>query len=171
MVMAMSALANGGKLMRPWIVNRLQDESGKVVQQYQPRLVRQVCSENTARQMVAALKTVVLTNGTANKAQLENYVVAGKTGTAVKNFGGHYVNGKYFSSFIGFFPADRPELCISVVMDEPHNGYFGGQAAAPYFHNIAERAAKYLSIRPDSLTVDIMAMPQRTNRLTTARSR
>jgi cell division protein FtsI (penicillin-binding protein 3) len=172
MVMAMSAIANGGKLMRPWIVNRLQDENGKVVQQYEPQVVRQVCTEATARQMVAALKTVVATNGTAVQAQLENYIVAGKTGTAQKS-GGRlgYLPGKYFSSFIGFFPADRPELCISVVMDEPRNGYFGGLAAAPCFHNIGERAAKYLSIRPDSLTVDIMAMPQRTNRLTTARSR
>ena len=172
MVMAMSAIANGGKLMRPWIVNRLQDERGNVVQQYEPRMIRQVCSEATARQMVAALKTVVATNGTANKAQLENYIVAGKTGTAQKS-GGRigYLPGKYFSSFLGFFPADRPELCISVVMDEPRNGYYGGQIAAPCFHNIGERAAKYLSIRPDSLTVDIMAMPQRTNRLTTARSR
>lgn len=172
MVMAMSALANGGKLMRPWIVNRLEDENGRVVQQYEPRLVRQVCSEATARQMVAALKTVVATNGTANKAQLENYIAAGKTGTAQKSGGPlGYLPGKYFSSFIGFFPADRPELCISVVMDEPRNGHFGGQAAAPCFHNIGERAAKYLSIRPDSLALDIMAMPQRTNRLTTARSR
>jgi cell division protein FtsI/penicillin-binding protein 2 len=172
MVMAMSAIANGGRLMRPWIVNRLQDENGKVVQQYEPQMVRQVCTEATARQMVAALKTVAATNGTASKAQLENYIVAGKTGTAQKSGGrAGYLPGKYFSSFIGFFPADRPELCISVVMDEPRNGYYGGQAAAPCFHNIGERAAKYLSIRPDSLTVDIMAMPQRTNRLTTARSR
>lgn len=172
MVMAMSAIANGGKLMRPWIVNRLQDENGTVVQQYGPRMIRQVCSEATAKLMVTALKTVVATNGTAVKAQLDNYIVAGKTGTAQKSGGkSGYLPGKYFSSFIGFFPADRPELCISVVMDEPRNGYYGGQAAAPCFHNIGERAARYLSIRPDSLSVDIMAIPQKTNGLTTARSR
>ncbi len=172
MVMAMSAIANGGKLMRPWIVKRLEDESGKLVQQYEPQMVRQVCLEATARQMVTALKTVAATNGTAPQAQLDNYIVAGKTGTAQKSGGKlGYLPGKYFSSFIGFFPADRPELCISVVMDEPRNGYYGGQAAAPCFHNIGERAAKYLSIRPDSLPVDVMAMPLRTNRLTTVRAR
>lgn len=172
MVMAMSAIANGGKLMRPWLVNRLEDERGNVVIQYGPKMVRQVCSETAAQCMVKALKTVVGTNGTAKQAQLDNYVVAGKTGTAQKSGGrAGYLPGKYFSSFIGFFPADRPELCISVVMDEPRNGHYGGVVAAPCFHNIADRAAKYLSIRPDSLTVDIMATPQRTNRLTTARSR
>jgi cell division protein FtsI (penicillin-binding protein 3) len=74
--------------------------------------------------------------------------VAGKTGTAQKVEDGVYVR-KYFSSFIGFFPADDPELCISVSMDDPKQGYYGGQTAAPLFKEIAERAANYLGIRPD----------------------
>jgi len=80
---------------------------------------------------------------------MEHYTVAGKTGTAQKAIGGQYVSGKYFSSFIGFFPANNPELCISIVMDEPKEGYYGGQVAAPIFKQIAERAASYLNIRPD----------------------
>jgi cell division protein FtsI/penicillin-binding protein 2 len=59
------------------------------------------------------------------------------------------VSGKFFSSFIGFFPADNPELCISIVLDEPKQGHYGGQTAAPFFKNIAERAANYLNIKPD----------------------
>ena len=77
--------------------------------------------------------------------------MAGKTGTAQKAEHGIYVPGKYFASFIGFFPADNPELCIAVSMDEPdlRKGYYGGQIAAPIFKQIAEQAANYLNIRPE----------------------
>jgi cell division protein FtsI/penicillin-binding protein 2 len=149
MVMAMSAIANKGWLMRPMLVSRLEDREGKVIAQYSPQRVRQVISESAAKQMVAALKTVTSPDGTAPKAALEHWTVAGKTGTAQKAAGGHYVDGKYVASFIGFFPADNPELCISIVMDEPKQGHFGGQIAAPVFRQVAERAAAYLSIRPD----------------------
>src|SRR6185503_20622620 len=98
---------------------------------------------------VTALKTVVSTNGTAALARLDHYTVAGKTGTAQKAERGVYVQGKFFSSFIGFFPADNPEICISIVLDEPKQGHYGGQTAAPFFKNIAERSANYLNIRPD----------------------
>ncbi|HYG34998.1 MAG TPA: penicillin-binding protein 2 [Clostridia bacterium] len=149
MAMAMCAIANGGWLMRPMIVDRLEDGDHKVVAKYSPQRVRQVISESAAKQMVEALKTVVATNGTAPKAALEHYTVAGKTGTAQKVENGVYVR-KYFSSFIGFFPADNPELCISVTLDEPKHGYYGGQTAAPVFRQIAERAANYLNIRPEN---------------------
>jgi cell division protein FtsI/penicillin-binding protein 2 len=100
--------------------------------------------------MVTALKTVVSPEGTAAKAALEHYTVAGKTGTAQKSGGAAgYLPGKYFASFIGFFPADKPEVCISVVMDEPKQGYYGGQIAAPIFRQIAEKVANYLNIRPE----------------------
>src|SRR5690606_1788589 len=110
---------------------------------------REVVSSRAARDMVVALKTVVEEGGTAVNAKLEHYTVAGKTGTAQKAENGVYARGKFFSSFIGFFPADNPELCISIVMDEPKDGYYGGQTAAPFFKNIAERAANYLNIKPD----------------------
>src|SRR5205085_9136545 len=96
-----------------------------------------------------ALKTVVSPDGTAAKAAMDHYTVAGKTGTAQKVEHGVYVHDKFFSSFVGFFPADNPELCISVMIDEPKQGYYGGQTAAPIFKQIAERAANYLNIRPD----------------------
>jgi cell division protein FtsI (penicillin-binding protein 3) len=106
-------------------------------------------STNAAREMVKALKTVVSADGTAPKAELEHYTVAGKTGTAQKVEGGQYARGKYISSFIGFFPADKPELCISIVLDEPKQGYYGGLTAAPIFKRVAESTANYLNIRPD----------------------
>src|SRR5205807_5015399 len=87
--------------------------------------------------------------GTAPKAALEHYTVAGKTGTAQKAEHGQYVPGKFFSSFVGFFPADNPELCISIMMDEPKQGHYGGQTAAPIFKQIAERVANYLNLRPE----------------------
>ena len=150
MLMTMSAIANKGVMMRPMLVDRLEDRDHKVVAKYSPQRVRQVISEAAAEQMVTALKTVVSTEGTAAKAALEHYTVAGKTGTAQKSGGAAgYLPGKYYASFIGFFPADKPEVCISVIMDEPRQGYYGGQIAAPVFKQIAEKVANYLNIRPE----------------------
>jgi cell division protein FtsI/penicillin-binding protein 2 len=150
MMMAMSAIANRGMLMQPMIVDRLEDSDHKVVAKYSPQRVRQVISEQTAELMVKALKTVTSPEGTAPKAALGHYIVAGKTGTAQKSSGpAGYLPGKYFASFIGFFPADNPEVCISVMLDEPKHGYYGGQIAAPVFKQIAERVANYLNIRPE----------------------
>lgn len=149
MIDAMAAIANDGWLMQPMIVSRLQQHDGTVVERYVPQRVRQVISHATACQMVEALKTVATREGTAPEAAMKNYVVAGKTGTAQKAEGGVYVPGKYISSFIGFFPADNPEICISVVMDEPKEGYYGGKVCGPVFREIAERCASYLNITPD----------------------
>ncbi len=149
MAMAMSAIANGGRLMQPMLVNHLVDHDGDVVAQYAPQMVRQVMSPATARLMVEALKTVVSPEGTAPDAAMKDYVVAGKTGTAQKAGAGGYLPGKYFATFIGFFPADNPQLCISIVMDDPKEGYYGGQVCGPIFREIAERCASYLNIPSD----------------------
>jgi len=150
LVMAMSAMANGGNLMRPLLVERLVDRDGNVVMQYKPTVVRKVIYDGTAQQMVETLVTVVSVEGTARQAWLENYTVAGKTGTAQKPSKTRrgYEDGKYFSSFIGFLPAENPQLCIGVFVDEPHNGHYGGVVAAPAFKVIAERSANYLGIEP-----------------------
>jgi cell division protein FtsI/penicillin-binding protein 2 len=152
MAMTMCAIANRGWLVRPMIVSRLEDEDGNVVAQYAPQRVRQVVSEPAAKLMVEALKTVVSPDGTAPKAALEHYTVAGKTGTAQKAIAGGYASDKFFASFVGFFPADDPELCISIVLDEPKDGHYGGQVAGPLFKEVAERAANYLNLRPDITT-------------------
>ncbi len=176
MMMAMCAIANNGALMRPMLVDRLEDCDHNVVAKYTPVRVRQVISPEAAKMMVTALKTVTSPTGTAPKAALEHYTVAGKTGTAQKAENGVYVHGKYFSSFVGFFPADHPELCISVTMDEPRQGYYGGQIAAPVFKQIAERAANYLNIRPEDADenprpADSLALPVDTRPVTAAAAR
>ena len=151
MAMAISAIANGGVLMRPMLVKQLQDSEGNIVQKYEPQAVRRVVSEDTAKQMVEALKTVVSDEGTAPLARLADYVVAGKTGTAQKVEDGKYANDRFVVSFIGFFPADNPKICISIVMDSPKEGgrAFGGALCGPVFHNVAERCASYLNIPAD----------------------
>ncbi len=151
MLYAMAAIANHGWLMRPMLVSRLQNHDGSVVQQYTPERVRQVVTDTACRQMIEALKTVPTKDGTAPEAAMKDYVVAGKTGTAEKAGIGGYAPGKFISSFIGFFPADNPELCISVVMDEPNVklGHYGGKVCGPAFREIAERCASCLHIPPD----------------------
>jgi cell division protein FtsI (penicillin-binding protein 3) len=146
MAMAMCAVANGGRLMQPMLVSRLMDRNGGVVAQYAPQMVRQVISPAAAKLMIEALKTVVSPQGTAPDAAMKDYVVAGKTGTAQKAGPGGYLPGKYYASFIGFFPADNPQICISIVMDDPKEGYYGGQVCGPIFKEIAERCASYLNI-------------------------
>jgi len=176
MMMAMCSIANKGVLMRPMIVDRLEDRDHVVVAKYTPQRVRRVISEAAAVQTITALKTVATPGGTAALAAMAHYTVAGKTGTAQKSGGAAgYLKGKYFASFIGFFPADNPELCISVVMDEPKKGYYGGQIAAPVFKQIAEAAANYLNIRPEdgepSPMPTVVAQPLDTRALKTAAAR
>jgi cell division protein FtsI (penicillin-binding protein 3) len=151
MAMVVGAIANDGVLMRPMLVKRLQDRNGNVVQEYEPQSVRRVISETTAREMVEALKTVVTKDGTAPLAAMDNYIVAGKTGTAQKVIDGKYANDKFVISFIGFFPADDPQICISIVMDAPKEGgrAFGGALCGPVFKKIADGCASYLNIPPD----------------------
>lgn len=149
MALAMCALANGGWLMHPMLVKSMVDRSGDVVGQYTPQRVRQVVTDMTDKEMIEALKTVVTPEGTAPGAAMKEYVVAGKTGTAQKVENGTYASDKYMASFIGFFPADYPQVCISIVMDEPKEGYYGGQVCGPVFRDVAERCASYLNIPPD----------------------
>lgn len=150
MAMAMAAVANGGVLMAPKLVERLEDGRGGVVAAYAPVAVRRVLREEAARALVEALKTVPTREGTAPAAAVPGYTVAGKTGTAQKAEPGRgYVPGKYVSSFIGFLPADRPEVLIAITLDEPQRGYYGGQVAAPVFRQVAERVMQYLGVPPD----------------------
>ncbi len=148
MAMAMSAIANHGLLMRPMLVTRLEDASGQCRRPIQPPARPPVASPETISDMVRALKTVVTRDGTAVQGGLDHYTVAGKTGTAQKVEHGQYVQ-KFFSSFVGFFPADHPELCILGGHGRAKDGHYGGLIAAPVFHAIAERAANYLNLKPD----------------------
>jgi cell division protein FtsI (penicillin-binding protein 3) len=139
LAMAYSAIANGGKLMRPLLVERIYDAQGKVVKVFEPEVKRQVISPVTAALLRKILRKVVI-KGTGQKADIAGYEVAGKTGTSqkVNPKTGKYYQDKYIASFAGFFPASHPRVVIVVVIDEPHPLYYGGIVAAPVFKEIAQ---------------------------------
>lgn len=151
MVMAVCAIANDGWLMRPMLVKRLVNDEGEVFVEYPPQRVRQVVSEQAATLTTQALKTVVAEGGTGIKATLDHYTVAGKTGTAEKPdlVHGGYMDKESIHSFIGYFPADAPEICISVVLDGPGKARFASGTAVPTFQHIASQVALHLKIQPD----------------------
>ena len=150
MVMAMSSLANDGVMMKPYLVDRVMDAEGRLIEQTRPQILRQVVSPLTARRVAAMLRMAVLPGGTATRAEVSGYPVAGKTGTAQKVARGSktYTAGKYVSSFLGFAPYHDPELCVMVVLDEPANGYYGGSVATPAFKEIMENALPLLDVPP-----------------------
>jgi cell division protein FtsI (penicillin-binding protein 3) len=121
----------------------------------EPPVGRHVLSEKTALQMRAMLETVTSPEGTAPKAQVPGYRVAGKTGTAYKIVGGRYVP-KYVASFVGFAPASNPRIIIAVMVDEPLNGHYGGDVAAPVFSAVAANALRAMNVSPDSSVTDII---------------
>jgi len=150
-ISAFSAIANHGYLMRPYIVKEIVDGNGNIVKEFRPEVIRKVVSEETARKVTAILKEVTKTDGTGIKASIDGFDVAGKTGTAQKPdlFQGGYVSGKYISSFVGFVPADNPELVILVIIDEPSVGeFYGGVVAAPVFKEIATHGLAYRGVFP-----------------------
>jgi cell division protein FtsI (penicillin-binding protein 3)/stage V sporulation protein D (sporulation-specific penicillin-binding protein) len=151
-VTAMSSVANGGKLMKPMIVSEVTDETGRKVASFNPEEVRQVVSLETSRKIISALKDVVSKQGTAQKAAVPGFRVAGKTGTAQKvDPRGGYLSGRYVTSFVGFMPADDPRFTLLVLLDDPtakQGETFGGTVAGPVFSRIAEKTARYLDLRP-----------------------
>ncbi|MEK6601663.1 MAG: penicillin-binding transpeptidase domain-containing protein [Candidatus Binatota bacterium] len=151
LVMAYGAIANGGFLMRPFVVRRVVAPDGEVLVANQPHVLRRVVSEKNARLLTSILKGVVSDGGTGLMAGVEGFEVAGKTGTAQKadlDHGG-YSSRKRVASFIGFVPADDPRLVMLVIVDEPEGNVYGGVVAAPAFRNIARGALRRLAIVPD----------------------
>jgi cell division protein FtsI (penicillin-binding protein 3) len=152
MISAMSSIANGGKLMKPMIVSEITDETGRKIATFAPETVRQVISAETARKITSALKDVVSKQGTAQKAAVPGFRVAGKTGTAQKvDPRGGYLSGRYVTSFVGFMPADDPRFTLLVLLDDPtrkEGEVFGGTVAGPVFSRMAEKVARYMDLRP-----------------------
>jgi cell division protein FtsI (penicillin-binding protein 3) len=150
MVTAYAAIANGGFLMRPYVVRRVVSPQGKIILENRPHVVRRVISEETARLLAGMLKGVTDEGGTGVMASLEGFEVAGKTGTAQKAdlVHGGYAAGKYVASFIGFVPADDPRLVLMVLVDEPELNVYGGVVAAPVFRNVARGALHHLAVAP-----------------------
>ena len=151
---AVNSIANGGFRVRPSIVDRIIDSEGNLVKKNTPEKVR-ILDEKTALEVTEALKEVVLPGGTAQRAALNGYVAAGKTGTAQKivkdpvTGKNRYSDSKYVSSFIGFAPLPNPQITVLVLLDEPGNGYYPGEVSAPIFQKIAQEALVKLKIPPD----------------------
>jgi cell division protein FtsI (penicillin-binding protein 3) len=149
LVTAVSAIANEGFLMKPYLVKEITDQNGNRIHRFEPRKIRRVVSSDTARTVSKMMQTVITKGGTGIRASLDGYAVCGKTGTTQKiSEEGTYVEGKYIASFIGFTPAQKPEVAILVVIDEPQEKYYGGLVAAPAFKKIAHETLIYLNIPP-----------------------
>jgi cell division protein FtsI (penicillin-binding protein 3)/stage V sporulation protein D (sporulation-specific penicillin-binding protein) len=154
MIMALNAIATGGRLMQPMIVKSILDETGQPLVEYGPQLVAQCLTPRATVLMTTALRRVVGPEGTAAKAAVPGYDVAGKTGTAQKIENGQYVN-KYYSSFLGYLPASDPEISILVSLDDPAGGaYYGGSVAGPVFKAVAEKVVQYLGLPPQTQTIE-----------------
>jgi len=150
LVAALSAVANGGPLMKPYVVEKITDEKGVVVRWFQPEVVRRVISENTAKKLVFLLKATTEKGGTGAEAVPAGYEVAGKTGTAQKvdTLLGGYSEDRYTSGFMGIAPADEPRIALLIVIDEPQGAVYGGTVAAPAFKAICEKVLPYLNALP-----------------------
>ena len=157
LISAVSAVANGGTLMKPHLVKQFTDEDGTIVKTIEPKAVRQVVSRETSKIVCELLENAV-TNGSGQNAYIKGYRVAGKTGTSEKLPRGSH---KYTASFIGFAPANDPKIACLVIVDEPAGGaYYGGLVAAPAAGRILEDTLNYMGVEPqyteeEKTTIDV----------------
>lgn len=158
MTAAFSAIANGGKLMRPHVIDRIVNNQGITVVKSVPTVVSEPIDAKTAKTVINMLEGVVGDGGTGTMAASKEYQVAGKTGTAQKvvEGAGRYVAGKYYASFIGIAPSDNPRIVTFVGLDEPSGVHFGGVVSAPAFKDIVEGTLKFLDV-PSSLSKVVVA--------------
>ncbi|MBN2645484.1 MAG: transpeptidase family protein [Desulfuromonadaceae bacterium] len=148
LAMATSAIVNGGRLMKPYLVEKVVDPRSGSESLRRPEIVRQVLKPEVAEQVREMMVRVTDDDGTGQRAQVEGFQVGGKTGTAQKvdPLTGTYSPDKHIVSFVGFAPASAPRLTILVTLDEPHGETYGGIAAAPVFARIAEQSLRYLRV-------------------------
>jgi cell division protein FtsI (penicillin-binding protein 3) len=145
LVAAFAAIANGGSLMRPYVVDRLVGADGGLHRRAEPKVVGRAASEKSAGELRRMLREAVK-SGTGTKADVEGLEVAGKTGTTQKvdPATGRYTKGRYTSSFVGFAPAEGARVCVAVIIDEPKGDYYGGAVAAPVVAEILKNGFKFV---------------------------
>ena len=148
MAMAVSSVANGGELVEPRVIRAVYRDNRRYV--VKPKTLRRTIGRETAATLTSIMEQVV-SRGTAKRAQISGYTIAGKTGTASKLVNGHYSHTDNNASFVGFVPSRNPALTIVVVVDSPHgeNGTHGGSVAAPIWKRITEPALQHLGVAPD----------------------
>lgn len=151
-LVAMNAIANGGRRMKPYLAEKILSNKGELLYHAQPQAVGNVLTPKAVATMKTILQGVVAEGGTGIRAAIPGYTVAGKSGTARKvdpeNRG--YLEGKYIASFAGFAPVHHPRVSALVILDEPQGKYYGGEIAAPPFQKVMEQTLKYLGVSPDS---------------------
>ncbi len=153
LVTAYTAITNGGVMVRPHIAKELVDDNGNVIKKFEPEIIRQAISKETANTIRDILEGVV-ENGTSKNAFIRGYRLAGKTGTSEKLPRG---NGKYVASFVGFAPANDPEIIGLVMLDEPMGpSHMGGAIAAPTFKKIFDEVLRYMDIEPQYTEEDML---------------
>ncbi len=137
---AYAAFANDGLMMRPYIVNRIEDKQGNILDEHVPVEIRRIAKKKTLDALLPVFESVVSDSGTGEFAQVDGLSIAGKTGTAKKVVNGRYTN-KYRGSFVGFFPVEDPKYVCLILLDEPKPVGYGGYTAGPIFRQIATRIA------------------------------
>jgi cell division protein FtsI (penicillin-binding protein 3) len=135
---AFCAIVNGGILYQPQIVKRQIDKNGNTIKEYSPVVVRRVISEKTSERMRSLLLGVV-EKGTGKQAKIDSISIGGKTGTSKIIVNGKYSDSQYYSSFVGFYPAENPTMVCYVLINKPKGHYYGGLVSAPVFKNILLR--------------------------------
>ncbi len=149
MVRAYCAIANGGRLVRIRLIDReVNPETGEVFRIPRESAPQVFIRPDTCRNIVEMLKLVTKKGGTAERAAVKGYEVAGKTGTSQKVIGGVYSENRFHASFIGFVPADDPAFVLLVMADEPQGNHYGGVVAAPSFSRISEKVLRMMNIAP-----------------------
>jgi cell division protein FtsI (penicillin-binding protein 3) len=175
-ISAYCALVNGGTLYKPYVIKSITDYKGNVLEDTKPTKIRTVIQKSTS-DLLRNIMVGVVEKGTGIAAQLDDVSVGGKTGTAQQLINGNYQSSKHNSSFVGFFPADNPQLICMIVVNAPEVGKYGGLVAAPIFHDVAKRILETdLTIVPsrkkiqrdsrlmDELMADIKSNPENTSR-------
>jgi len=160
LVTALSAIANGGYLMKPYVIEKMEDPEGNVILENKPEVVTRVISYDTSDQMKQIMQSVV-EEGTGKKAQIPGFTVAGKTGTAqIPNpKSGGYYSDRYIASFIGFTPVEDPKIAMAVVVEAPRKKTHGGSVAGPIFKQIGEKVLFHMGVSPKKEVVDMKVMP------------
>ncbi len=152
LAMAMSAIANGGRLLEPILVKKVTDGRGETIRESSVHVRREAIPPGVARTVAEMLTAVTEDGGTAVEAAIPGYRVAGKTSTAQKvdPTTGKYSTEKYTAVFVGFVPVEHPRLVVAVVLDEPMIGHYGGDLAGPVFRRVAEASLRYLGVTPSA---------------------
>ncbi|CAO0823119.1 cell division protein FtsI (penicillin-binding protein 3) [Desulfarculales bacterium] len=172
LVQAVAAVANGGVLMRPYVVKAVVDQSGHLIKENQPQVVGRAMGEREARALTAMLQEVTQPGGTGTQARVDPFPVAGKTGTAQKlDPSGGYSQSDYIAIFTGFLPADNPKAAVLVVIDTPKGQHYGGVVSGPAWSQIARATMDTLGVQPPSQAAQLVraAMPPPTANLQPAR--